>query len=170
MRRASWWLMIVAGVAGCKTEAARRTEVMACSERSGDALEIELCLTGNYRWKEPEARAAAAVRAKELDSLERLRDDAAWAESGARRRAEILQCGDQELETCLLVTFGWPKPRADAAAESVWTANVARHQREVRDCSVQRQSSVGSCLMLRYKWPDRRALKLDDSIMRERLR
>ena len=170
MRRACWWLLIAAAVAACKTDAARRTEVVACSERSGDALEIELCLTGNYRWKVPEAKTAAAARASELDSLETMRDDSAWALTGARRRDEIRQCGDQDLAPCLLVTFGWPQRRAEAAAESVWTANTPRHTREIQDCTTRYQSGVGACLQLRYKWPSQRALALDDSIMRARMR
>ena len=170
MRRAWWCVLLVAGAAACKTDAARRAEVVACSERSGDALEIELCLSGNYGWKAPEARTAGIARAGELDSLERVRDDSLWALSAARRRDEIRKCGDQDLAPCLLVTYAWPPRRAEAAAESVWRAELPRHQREIRQCAAEYQTGVGACLQLKYKWLQARALALDDSIMRARMR
>lgn len=170
MRRTWWWIAGACALAACKSEVTRREEIAACSARSADALEIELCLTGNYRWKEAEARPAAEARAKELVLERQRREDEVWARDAARHRDEINQCDEPDLAQCLLVRFGWSERRAGAAADSVWQANIAQHQREVRECAVQRQSSAGSCLMLRYKWPTRRALALDDSIARARMR
>jgi hypothetical protein len=170
MTRTWWWILGACALAACKSDVTRREEVSACSRRTADALEIELCLTGNYRWKAVEARQAAATRSQQLATMRRRTEDSVWALSGARRRDEIRQCEDPDLSRCLLVRFGWPEQRANAAADSVWVANVARHRREVQECSAQRQSSVGSCLMLRHKWPTQRALALDDSIQRARVR
>ncbi|HXF96709.1 MAG TPA: hypothetical protein VNI61_11480 [Gemmatimonadales bacterium] len=156
--------------AACKTEAARRQEIAACSERTSDPLEIELCLSSNYGWKDAEARTAAGARARELDSLEALRADSIWRLEGARRRAEILECGETDLKRCLVVRFAWPEDRAVAAAESTWRANAPRHRREIQACTGQPGVSVGNCLLLHYKWPPERALALDDSIQRARAR
>ena len=161
---------LAAGAAACKTESARRAEIAACSERTADSLEIELCLTGNYRWKDDEARRAAGIRSRQLALLRRQREDSLWAADAPRHRQEIRQCGDEELSRCLMVRFGWPERRASAAADSVWQADAAKHRREAQACLAQGPSGVGACLQLRYKWPARRALALDDSLMRERLR
>jgi hypothetical protein len=170
MKRAWCWALGVWAVAACKTDAVRRGEVAACSERSRDALEIELCLSSNYGWKEGDARRAAVMRARYLDSLHALVADSLWAVQAARRRSEISECGEADMARCLLVRFGWPERRAAAASDSVWRANTPRHRTEIQACSNQRQSSVGSCLILRYKWPNQRALALDDSIQRARMR
>lgn len=166
------WSCFVLGVtlAACKSDAARRAELEGCSERSSDALEIQLCLESNYGWKEAEAGVAAAARARELDSVETLRADAIWARDDARHRDEIRDCGESDLTRCLVMRYAWPEERAVRAADSTWAAAAPRHQREIQDCLGQRQSSVGSCLTLRYKWPTRRALALDDSIQRARMR
>jgi hypothetical protein len=170
MTRRWWWILAVGTLAACKSDVTRREEIAACSERTADALEIELCLIGNYRWKPDAARSAAELRSRQLSAVRQRREDSLWALGAARRRSEIGQCDEPDLARCLLVRFGWPEQRAVAAAESVWQANAQRHRREVQECAAQRQSSVGSCLMLRYKWPTQRALALDDSIQRARAR
>ncbi|HEX9703970.1 MAG TPA: hypothetical protein VGA20_01835 [Gemmatimonadales bacterium] len=170
MSRTWWWILGACTLAACKSDVTRREEIAACSRRSADALEIELCLTGNYRWKPAEARPAAETRSQQLATIRQRREDSVWARGAAQRRDEIRSCEDPDLARCLLVRFGWPEQRAGAAADSVWQANVPRHRREIQECSAQRQSSVGSCLMLRHKWPTQRALALDDSIQRARMR
>jgi hypothetical protein len=169
----AWFIAgLLALAAACKTESARRAEVAACSETSADALEIELCLSGNYGWKEAEARPVAATRARQLATVRTRSEDSAWAANDAQHRADIRQCGDEELSRCLLVRFGWPERRAIAASDSVWKASGPERRREVQSCVAQVQTGalVGPCLRLRYKWPSQRALALDDSLARERMR
>jgi hypothetical protein len=157
----------------CKTDSARRTEIEACSERSADPLEIELCLSGNYGWKESDARSAAGTRARQLAVIRQRSEDSAWAANDRLHREHIRACGEQggDLARCLLLRFGWTEQRAAVAADSVWAADGSQHAREVRDCLGQGQPGalIGPCLQLRHKWPSQRALALDDSLARARL-
>ena len=166
------WLTVVLllAVACGKSERERRGDIARCSANSSDALEIQLCLEANRSWKEAEAGPAAKKRAHELDSLEGVRADAAWAAGASKRGSEIRECAGPQLVRCLLVQFGWPEERAKAASDSLWRANAAAHQREVVACTRQRDSNVGSCLLLRHQWPTDRALAADDSLARAKMR
>jgi hypothetical protein len=169
MRPPLWIVTVLWIAAACgKSAFERQRDVGRCSERSSDALEIQLCLESEHGWKTAEAGPAAATRAHELDSLQALRADSAWAAEAARHRTEIRQCAGPDLPRCLLIQFGWPQERAAAAADSVWAANASTHRREVEACTRQREN-VSSCLVLRYKWPSDRALKANDSILRARM-
>jgi hypothetical protein len=163
-------VLVLAALACGKTEGERRRDVARCSERSADALEIQLCLETEYAWKDADAGPASIARAAELDSLRRHEDDSIWAAGARQRRDEIRRCTEPDLARCLLVQFGWPEERAKAAADSVWHSGAVAHGRAVRACRQQREANVGSCLMLRYRWPHARALALEDSLVRERMR
>ncbi len=166
-----WVLLALAAAVACgKTEGERARDLNRCSETSTDALEIQLCLETQYRWKESEAQTAAATRAQQIDSVRQWREDSAWAASGPARHAEVRECAGVDQERCLLTRFGWPPERARAAAESVWTADATAHRRELQACARELQANIGSCLMLRYKWPPPRALAVSDSIQRARMR
>lgn len=163
-------LLGVAALACGRSEAERKRDIARCSDRSSDALEIQLCLETQRGWKEAEASTAAAARAHELDSLETLHDDSVWAAEGAKHHAEMQECAGPELPRCLVARFAWPEERARASADSAWSEHAAQHRRETQTCAQERQANVGSCLMLRFKWPPDRAMAVYDSVQRARMR
>ncbi|MGH9258320.1 MAG: hypothetical protein ACRD08_00240, partial [Acidimicrobiales bacterium] len=96
--------------------------------------------------------------------------DSIWSMDAAKHQEEIRRCSPdpQRMVECL-VLHGWPEERAIAAEDYTWRADGPRRQREVQDClRRQRGANIASCLMLYYKWPDRRALLANDSMERAR--
>lgn len=156
-------------LAGCsKTERGQAQDVERCSAVNTQAQLIALCLISDYGWNEADADAAAKARESQLDSARAFQMDSIWSMDAAKHREEIRRCPDAGMVDCLIL-FGWPEERAAAAAESAWRADAPRHQREVQDCvRRQRGANIASCLMLYYKWPDRRALLTNDSVQRAR--
>lgn len=161
---------------GCtKSEAGRQREVQSCSAINSKAEEIAQCLVTRYDWDAAEAHGAAQVRQRELDSTMAWLEDSAWnADSLAHGRA-VRECqsgirrgdlGASNLETCLLLRFGWEERRAVATTDSLWARDAARHRREVRDCAGHGVAGSASCLMLRYGWPTQRAQAVYDSLLR----
>ncbi len=160
---------VALALAGCsKTERGQAQDVERCSAVNTQAQLIALCLISDYGWNEADADAAASVRERQLDSARAFHMDSVWSMDAAKHREEIRRCPDATMVDCLIL-FGWPEERAAAAAESTWRAEAPRHQREVQDCvRRQRGANIASCLMLYYKWPDRRALRANDSMQRLR--
>ncbi len=163
-------LMTALTLAGCsKTERGQAQDVERCSAVNTQAQLIALCLISDYGWNEADADAAAKVREHQLDSARAFQLDSIWTLDAAKHQAEMRNCqSDPRMVDCLIL-FGWPEERAAAATEAQWRADAPRHQREVQDCvRRQRGANIASCLMLYYKWPDRRALLANDSLQRAR--
>jgi len=125
-----------------------------------------------YRWKEAEARVAARVRQREVDSIAKFQHDSAWRLDAAKHREELAKCSGPggDVARCLGDNFGWDPERAAATFDSLWRAEAPQHHGEIQRCALQRKSSVGSCLMLYYKWDPKHALALDDSLVRAKIR
>ncbi|MGH7646045.1 MAG: hypothetical protein ACREMR_10730 [Gemmatimonadales bacterium] len=162
-------LVLALAALGCsKTERGQAQDVERCSAVNTQAQLIALCLISDYGWNEADADAAAKVRESQLDSARTFQMDSVWSMDAAKHREEIRRCPAAGMVDCLIL-FGWPEERAAAAAESAWRAEGSRHQREVQECvRRQRGANIASCLMLYYKWPDRRALLANDSVQRAR--
>jgi predicted small secreted protein len=164
-------LMTALTLAGCsKTERGQAQDVERCSAVNTQAQLIALCLISDYGWNEADADAAAKVREHQLDSARAFQLDSIWSLDAAKHHEEWRRCsGDPQRMVECLILFGWPEERAVAAEESAWRADAPRHQRELQDCvRRQRGANIASCLMLYYKWPDRRALLANDSVQRAR--
>jgi hypothetical protein len=158
---------------GCgKSEAKKLEEVRACSAITMDAKGAANCLVLQYEWKQDEARTAAQRFERERDSIAQLTADANWRINAARHTKETEECAADpsgDMVRCLL-GYGWAEPRAKATEDSVWAANVPKHRKEVQSCASRRDMQVGACLQLYHKWNPERALAVDDSIRRAKLR
>jgi len=160
-------------IAACgKSEAKKHEEILSCSTSSLDARGISACLVAMYRWKEAEAAVAGRVRQREVDSIARLQRDSLWRLDAARHRQELAKCAPQggDVARCLGDNFAWDPERATTTFDSVWHAEAPQHRGQIQRCALQRKSSVGSCLMLYYKWDPKHALALDDSLVRAKMR
>lgn len=159
--------------AGCgKSEAKLRQEVKDCSAISLDAPGISACLVAQFRWSAEKAAPAGVARQRELDSIAAFQRDSLWALDAPRHQKELASCtaAGGDVAGCLANTHGWEQQRALATADASWHRDAAKHRTEVRKCQQQRKSSVGACLILYYKWDSKRALALDDSLARARMK
>src|SRR5881398_917373 len=156
----AWLAAVVAAAAlGCfKSTAKKAAEVRECSAITMDAKGAAQCLVLQYKWKQPAALAAATRYQHEQDSTAQSHADSAWHADVARHTREMADCAKDpsgDMARCL-VGYGW----ADAPA----------HRQQVATCTRQRQMQAGVCLQLKYKWTPERALVVDDSIRRARMR
>jgi len=172
MTRAAQLVFVVAllTIAACGKKRDRRAEVVECSSISLDAKGTTQCLIQLYRWEPPEARFAATARHHELDSLKTHQEDSVWNLGAAQHRTQLAACrrGADPLDRCLLVA-GWPLSRVNFTAESLWQAEAPQHLYELHTCQRRRDVNLASCLTLYYKWDSDRALRIADSLTRERL-
>lgn len=164
-------LLAVPLLSSCGKKRNQRAEIVECSSISLDAKGTAQCLVQLHRWKVEEARAAAAARHREIDSLRTRQDDSIWNLDAARHRTDLQACRrrtNETLEGCLLVA-GWPLSRVRTTAESLWQAELPQHRRELQECMRRRDVNLPSCLTLYYKWDSDRALRTADSVTRARL-
>lgn len=155
-----------------KSEAKKLEEMRACSAITMDAQGAANCLVLQYKWKKDQALSYAQRFEQEQDSMAQHTADSVWRVDGARHVREIKQCaGDPsgDVTRCLL-GYGWAEERARATEDSVWRAHSSTHRREIQACSRRRDMQPGACLQLYYKWSPARALAVDDSIRRAKLR
>ena len=157
----------------CGKSAARMaTEVRECSAITMDAKGAAQCLVLQYKWKQPAALAAATRYQHEQDSTAQSHADSAWHADVARHTREMADCTKDpsgDMARCL-VGYGWAEARATATADSLWHHDAPAHRQQVATCTRQRQMQAGVCLQLKYKWTPERALVVDDSIRRARMR
>jgi hypothetical protein len=169
----AWCVAVLLAALACgKSESRRREEVRACSAITMDAAGAANCLVLQYKWKKNQALAAATRFAHEQDSLEQVKADSAWRADRGRHVKEISQCAADpsgDMTRCLL-GYGWAEERARATEDSSWRANTSQHRQEVASCSRRRDMQAGACLQLYYKWSPGRALAVDDSIRRAKMR
>ena len=155
-----------------KSEAKKRDEVKACSAITIDAKGAAQCLVIQYRWKQHPAELAAIAFKRQEDSAAQVAADAAWRVDAARHRKELESCATDpsgEVARCL-AGFGWTEARATAAADSQWRHDASKHGQELARCARVRDMQAGACLQLHYKWSPERALVVDDSIRRAKMR
>jgi hypothetical protein len=172
MTRAALVIPIVAllAVAACGKRRDQRAEVIECSSISLDIKGTTQCLVQLYHWDVADATRTATARHRELDSLKTWQADSAWNLGATQHRTQLAACrrGADPLDRCLLVA-GWPLPRVNAVAESLWQAESAQHLYELHTCQRRKDVNLASCLTLYYKWDSDRALRIADSLTRERL-
>ncbi len=164
--------VVVAALACRKSEARKLEEVRACSAITMDAAGAANCLVLQYKWKKNQALTAATRFAHEQDSLEQFKADSAWRADRGRHAKEISQCAvdpSGDMTRCLL-GYGWAEERAQATEDSTWRANASKHRQEIGSCSRRRDMQAGACLQLYYKWNPARAMAVDDSIRRAKMR
>jgi hypothetical protein len=162
--------LLAAAALGCGRERDRSAQVEECSSISLDVKGTTQCLVQLYRWRADEARAAATFRHHQLDSLKAWREDSVWNLDAARHRQHLATCrsGADPLDRCLLIS-GWPLSRVNRTVDSIWQSELPQHNRELQDCQRRRDVNLASCLTLYYKWNTDRALRVADSLTRERL-
>ncbi len=157
----------------CGKSASRKAaEVRECSRITMDAQGAAVCLAKQYGWKETEALHAATAYQQHEDSLNQTRADSTWRADAGRHAEEVSACAADpsgEVVRCL-VGYGWADARAAAAADSLWRHDAATHKNELTRCLVQRNMQPGACLQLYYKWSPERALAVDDSIARAKMK
>jgi len=157
----------------CGKSASRKAaEVRECSRITMDAQGAAVCLAKQYGWKETEALHAATAYQQHEDSLNQTRADSTWRADAGRHAKEVSACAADpsgEVVRCL-VGYGWADARAAAAADSLWRHDAATHKNELTRCLVQRNMQPGACLQLYYKWSPERALAVDDSIARAKMK
>jgi len=157
-------------LAACGKRRDQRAEVIECSSISLDVKGTTQCLVQLYHWEVAAATRTATARHRELDSLKTWQADSAWNLGAAQHRTQLAACrrSPDPLDRCLLVA-GWPLSRVNAAADSLWTAEAAQHLYELHTCQRRKDVNLASCLTLYYKWDSDRALRIADSLTRERL-
>ena len=157
----------------CGKSAARQAaEVRECSAITMDAKGAAQCLVLQHNWKQTAALHAATVYQQHQDSLNESRADSTWRADAGRHAKEVSACAADpsgEVVRCL-VGYGWADARAAAASDSLWRHDVAKHKNERTTCIVQRKMQPGACLQLYYKWSPERALAVDDSIARAKMK
>jgi hypothetical protein len=172
MTRAVRLIPIIAllAFAACGKSRDKRSEVVECSAISLDVKGTTQCLVQLYHWDVAVATRTATARHRELDSLKTWQADSAWNLGAVQRRTQLVACrrGADPLDRCLLVA-GWPLPRVNAVAESLWQAELPQHLYELHTCQRRKNVNLASCLTLYYKWDSDRALRIADSLTRERL-
>ena len=170
--KSSLVLLFPAVALACKSEAKKLVEVRACSAITMDAAGAANCLVLQYKWKKKDALTYAQRFQHEQDSTAQFKADSGWRADAARHVKEVGQCAADpsgDMTRCLL-GFGWAEPRARATADSTWAANGSSHRQEIAFCARRRDMQAGACLQLYYKWSPERALAVDDSIRRARMR
>jgi len=157
-------------LAGCGKRRDHRAEVVECSAISLDVKGTTQCLVQLYRWDVADATRTATSRHRELDSLKAHQQDSVWNLGAAQHRTQLAACrrGADPLDRCLLVS-GWPLSRVTATAESLWQTEASQHLYELHTCQRKKDMNLASCLTLHYKWDSDRALRIADSLTRERL-
>jgi hypothetical protein len=157
-------------LAACGKKRDQRAEVVECSSISLDAKGTTQCLIQLYRWEPAQAQRTATARHRELDSLKSRQEDSVWSLDAKEHRTQLAACrrGADPLDRCLLVS-GWPLSRVNSTADSLWQAEAAQHRYELHTCQRRRDVNLASCLTLYYKWDSDRALRVADSVTRERL-
>jgi hypothetical protein len=172
MTHATQLVFVVAllAIAACSKTRDRRAEVVECSSISLDVKGTTQCLIQLYRWEPAEARTIATLRHRELDSLKTWQEDSVWNLGVAQHRTQLAACrrGVDPLDRCLLVA-GWPLSRVNRTADSLWQAESSQHLYELHTCQRRKDVNLASCLTLYYKWDSDRALRIADSLTRERL-
>jgi hypothetical protein len=169
------WFVIGIGLAAvscAKSAAKKAAEVRDCSRISMDAKGAARCLELQYRWKRTEAVAAATAYQSQQDSIAQSHADSAWRADAARHKKEAEQCAKDpsgEVARCL-VGFGWADARAQGTADSLWQQDAPARRNQLVTCTRQRRMQAGACLQLYYKWSPERALAVDDSIARARMK
>jgi len=157
----------------CGKSAARKAaEVRECSSITMDAKGAAQCLVLQHNWNQTEALHAATVYQQHQDSLNQSRADSTWRADAGRHAKEVSACATDpsgEVVRCL-VGYGWADARAAAASDSLWRHDAAKHKNERTTCIVQRKMQPGACLQLYYKWSPERALAVDDSIARAKMK
>ncbi|HKW41529.1 MAG TPA: hypothetical protein VJN39_09775 [Gemmatimonadales bacterium] len=175
MRWTKRWLAVtpaVFAVACFKTAATRAAEVRECSRITMDAKGAAQCLVIQHKWKPSAALAAATQYQQEQDAIAQAHADSTWRADAARHQRETEICAKDpsgEVARCL-VGFGWAEARATATADSLWRRDASTHRNQMATCTRQRQMQAGACLQLYYKWSPERALAVDDSIGRAKMR
>ncbi len=175
MRWTRAWLAALPAIAAAacsKSEAKKLTEVRACSAITMDAKGAANCLVLQYKWKKDQALVYAQRFEHEQDSVAQVRADSAWRADAQRHMKEVQQCSidpSGEVSRCLM-EFGWAEARAKATEDSLWRHDTSRHRDQIHACTRQTQMQAGACLQLYYKWSPERALAVDDSIRRAKLR
>lgn len=165
-------LLCFAGVSCSKSEAKLRKEVQDCSAITLDAPGISRCLVSQFKWAPAKAAQAGVARQRELDSIAAFRRDSMWQADAKRHRADLADCatGGGDVARCLSDIHGWDLEHAVASADSLWREETPKHRTQIQACQRQKKSSVGSCLILYYKWTPKRAFALADSVERARMR
>jgi hypothetical protein len=163
-------LAALLSLAACGKRRDQRAEVVECSSISLDAKGTTQCLIQLYHWEPAQAQRTATARHHELDSLKTHQEDSVWNLGATQHRSQLAACrrGADPLDRCLLIA-GWPLSRVNTTADSLWQTEAAQHRYELHTCQRRRDMSLASCLTLYYKWDSDRALRLADSLTRERL-
>ena len=163
-------LCAVIALADCGKKRELAAEVRECSSISLDSKGTTQCLVQLYRWKVADAQVAATARHRELDSLKTWQEDSVWNLGVAQHKTQLAACrrGVEPLDRCLLVA-GWPLSRVNFTAESLWQTESRQHLYELHNCQRRKDVNLASCLTLYYKWDSDRALRIADSLTRERL-
>jgi len=175
MRRTKAWFaaaLTVSALACVKSAAKKLSEVRECSRITMDAKGAAQCLVLQYKWKSPQALAAATSYQQQQDSIAQSRADSAWTADAGRHKKEMETCARDpsgDVSRCL-VGFGWADARASATADSLWRYDAGTHRQQLVACTRQRKMQAGACLQLYYKWNPERALAVDDSIRRAQMR
>jgi hypothetical protein len=174
MRWTKGWFAVVPLLLAlaCKSAAKKAAEVRECSRITMNAQGAAQCLVLQFKWKQAAALTAATQYQSEQDSLAQFKADSTWRGASAQHQREIALCAKDpsgEAARCL-ITFGWAEARATATADSLWRHDATKHHRELVDCTRRPKIQAGACLQLYYKWSPERALAVDDSMRRAKLR
>ena len=163
-------LALLLPLAACGKRRDQRAEVVECSSISLDATGTTQCLIQLYHWEPAQAQRTATARHRELDSLKTRQEDSVWNLGASQHSTQLAACrrGADPLDRCLLVA-GWPLRRVNATADSLWQSEARQHLYELHTCERRRDVALASCLTLYYKWDSDRALRIADSLTRERL-
>ncbi len=157
-------------MAACAKKKDHRAEVVECSAISLDVKGTTQCLVQLYHWDVAEATRTATARHHELDTLKAHAEDSVWNLGAADHKRQLAACrrGVDPLNQCLLGS-GWPLKRVNATSDSLWESESRQHLYELHTCERRRDVALASCLTLYYKWDSDRALRIADSLTRERL-
>src|SRR5713101_4116593 len=107
-------VLAVAGSAACHREPSaliRRREVTTCSAMSVDTLGTVQCLVRLHNWKPAEARLAAHLRQREMDSTRGRQEDSTWTINAAAHQRDLERCKGREMTDCLTLA-GWTDEHA----------------------------------------------------------
>jgi hypothetical protein len=163
-------IVALLAIAACAKRPDHRAEVVECSSISLDVKGTTQCLVQLYHWDVAQATRTATARHHELDSLKTRGEDSVWNLGAAQHRTQLAACrrGVDPLDRCLLVA-GWPLSRVNSTADSLWQTEAQQHLYELHTCERRKDVNLASCLTLYYKWDSDRALRIADSLTRERL-
>jgi len=165
--------LAVCSLVSCsKSPETRLAEVRSCSAITVEANSAAECLVLRYNWKNDEALAATRQYQHEQDSSARYAADSAWRADAAQHATDIRRCAADpsgDMVRCLLIS-GWPEELARATDDSLWGRDASKHRQEMLTCTRRRDMQAGACLQLYYKWTPARALAVDDSLRRAKVR